>query len=107
MAAAESYCIVSYLYRDASNYKWHSSFVVKGSISLEQLQPFMMDGEYFVPQSIGIPSLTPELRTEDDHDLHEITDIAPCESRPFALTARELIRRMRTSGTSIPIRMPP
>lgn len=87
---------ISYLYRDASNYKCWGTFVVKGSISIHDLRPYLIDQEYFIPQRIGVPALTPEEFSEDDHLFHEIHSTRQCAKAPYAFTADELVERVRS-----------
>ena len=63
---------VSYLYRDASNYKFRGEFVLSGFVSEEDIRKCLIDGEYFLPRAVGLPSLVPETENCDDHQLHEI-----------------------------------
>lgn len=49
---------ISYLYRDASNYKQHNEVTVPGTFSEEQIDVIIgcLDlGEYFIPKQIGFP----------------------------------------------------
>jgi len=89
---------VVYLYRDAANFKCRGEFCVAGTIVLEDLRPFLLDSEFFVPEAVGIPTLTPRYRSEDDHVLHEIDSITPTAPAPCPLTAHELIERFRTAS---------
>ena len=93
--ADNPYCKVTYLYRDAANFKCWGSFVVKGSLCLDDLTAHMIDREFFVPELIGVPPLCPEFKTEIDHDYHEVNLIEPSPAAPYAFTAEELIERMR------------
>lgn len=63
---------VGYLYRDAANFKFRSEFTLRGRISEASLREFLIDREYFVPESIGLASLRPSCGNADDHQLHEI-----------------------------------
>ena len=49
---------ISYLYRDADNYKVYNECIVQGEISEEQIRQILdcCDmGEYFIPQQVGCP----------------------------------------------------
>lgn len=49
---------ISYLYRDASNYKQHNEVVVPGTFTQEQIEAIIgcLDaGEYFIPVQVGFP----------------------------------------------------
>ncbi len=69
---------VSYLYRDASNYKRRIPIVLNGEITKEQISTVIAsleDGEYFIPEQIMLPMRRPmDTINEDDHcycELHE------------------------------------
>jgi hypothetical protein len=71
---------ISYMYRDASNYKAHREIVVKGKLTLEQLQPCLYEGEFFIPEKVGLEELQHELTSfpsEDDHVWHTICSVEP------------------------------
>jgi hypothetical protein len=86
------------LYRDAGNYKFRGEFNIKGPLSIEELRPHLIDGEYFVPQQIGVLSLIPQVRNDDDHMLHEFWQIEPGEAAPYLFTSQELIARLRPAN---------
>lgn len=73
---------VSYQYRDASNYKLYDEVVIAGELSFQELEPFLIDGIYFVPEELHIPRLQFGSRNEDDHDWHEILKLEPCSEPP-------------------------
>lgn len=89
---------VVYLYRDAGNYKFWGEFNVRGELSLDDLGPHLLDGEYFVPQQIGVLSLVPQVRNDDDHLLHEFCQIEPAPTGPYLCTSRELLTRIRRAN---------
>lgn len=74
-----------YLYRDASNYKAHGAVVLSGVATPEhdrRLRATLIDGEYFIPEKVGLPSLRERLYeyssgapTADDHLLHEFVEL--------------------------------
>jgi hypothetical protein len=86
---------VTYRYADAGNYKFWGEFRVLGKLKLEDLRPYLIDTEFFVPERIGLPSLVPEIKNEDDHLLHTFEEFAKIESAPYECTAAELIERIR------------
>lgn len=66
---------ISYLYRDASNYKQHNEVIVPGTFTLEQIETIIgcLDaGEYFIPDQIGFPEERFGSITEDDHCWFEL-----------------------------------
>lgn len=93
---------ISFLYRDAANYKfWHDA-VVAGSVSQEQIDQIMGalegDGGYFIPSAVGLPCdyASGYEPNDDDHpwcelfaDSFEPTDHAPTVD----MTAEALVQR--------------
>lgn len=73
---------LSYQYRDASNYKLYDEVVIAGELSFPELEPFLIDGIYFVPEELNIPRLQFNPSNEDDHDWHEILKLEPCSDPP-------------------------
>ena len=66
---------VTYLYRDASNYKTWNEVVLKGTITPEQVDTilsFCEGKESFIPEQIGWPLLRDWDVTEDDHCFGEL-----------------------------------
>ncbi len=66
---------ISYLYRDASNYKQHNEVIVPGTFTPEQIETIIgcLDaGEYFIPVQIGFPEVRFDDITEDDHCWFEL-----------------------------------
>lgn len=66
---------ISYLYRDADNYKVHNECIVSGTLSEEQ-QKIILEcldcGEYFVPHMVGLPETKFREETEADHIWFEL-----------------------------------
>lgn len=89
MAARTAYfkphTLLRYLYRDASSYKAHGAVVLPGVATPEhdrRLRAGLIDGEYFIPEKVGLPSLRERLYeyasgspTDDDHLLHEFVEL--------------------------------
>ena len=67
---------ITYLYRDAGNYKVHNRVVIEGEVSVsqvEQITDALFEGELFIPSMVGLP----EKRFEDfdpnlDHPWFEL-----------------------------------
>lgn len=90
---------ISYLYRDACNYKQHNEVIVPGTFSKEQIDEIigcLDSGEYFIPKQIGFPEKRFDEITEDDHcwfelnrECFEKTDLDPdIEMLPEEIVAR-------------------
>lgn len=87
---------IDFLYRDACNYKRFTTVVIAGTLSDEQIREMMSllyDGDWFIPEQVGLPANRFADFTQDDHPWCEIcaedfslTDAQPTES----MTANEL-----------------
>lgn len=89
---------VTYRYADAGNWKYWGEFCVCGELSFRDLQPHLFDGEFFIPERIGLPSLVPDVKNEDDHLLHTFEEFVEIEPAPYECTAGELIERVRLAN---------
>lgn len=61
---------IYYLYRDASNYKQLNTFVCEGEYDqsdVDRIIASLQDGEYFIPENVGLPCERFTDWTEDDH----------------------------------------
>lgn len=66
--------LISYLYRDASNYKVHNTCVLRGEMTDEQnerIKSVLIDGEFFYPSQFGLPEEKFGDVTADDVDFFE------------------------------------
>ena len=89
---------ISYLYRDADNYKVHNECVIEGGLTEQQIETIMdcCDcGEYFIPGQVGMPERKfDEYDSEADHCWFELSrDGFEQTSRPadISLTAEQLV----------------
>jgi hypothetical protein len=86
---------ITYLYRDASNYKFFGSIVVAGRIEIADIEGCFFDSEFFVPEAVGLPSLVPEVTNEDDHLLHTIVAMESTDKPASPIFAANLINEFR------------
>ena len=89
---------ISYLYRDADNYKVHNECVIEGELTEQQIETIMdcCDcGEHFIPGQVGMPERKfDEYDSEADHCWFELSrDGFGQTSRPadISLTAEQLV----------------
>lgn len=78
---------ISYMYRDADNYKTWNEEVLKGEISAQQLMTIidcLEDKMYFIPSQVGLPEVRFDDVTEADHCWFEL-----CPEQDFSTTAHE------------------
>ena len=89
---------VTYLYRDASNYKYWGTFSLAGELDVQGLRKWMFEGEYFVPELVGLENLIPNPQNEDDHELHSIEQVEACEDSDIFCTSEEFARRIQVAS---------
>lgn len=89
---------VEYLYRDAGNWKFWGKFSVTGNLSFEDIRPFLLDNLWFVPQAVGVPTLTPAIRNQDDHCLHEIYMLTPIQLSFSLMTAGDFLDSLKAAN---------
>ena len=75
---------LTYLYRDAHNYKAHATIRLSGTFTpaeLAEITAKLDSGTYFVPAQLGLPPLQHQLHTYSagptgaDHAFHELLEI--------------------------------
>lgn len=67
---------ITFLYRDASNYKQFNEFVAEGEFTeddVEKIIACLDSGEYFIPENVGIECERFTDWTEDDHPFCELS----------------------------------
>ena len=62
--------LLTYLYRDASNYKFYEHIILSGSLSFDEIAPFFHETDYFLPELVGLKPLVSEQLSIDDHPWH-------------------------------------
>lgn len=83
---------ITYLYRDACNYKIWGEEIIQGTLTLSQLTPYLIDTEFFIPKDIGLLDLQPQPGTEDGHDLHTIEEMESTRGKAtIRVTAETLV----------------
>ena len=92
-------CKITYRYADAGNWKFWGEFCVLGTLCFDDLRPHLCDEEFFIPERIGLPSLVPDAKNDDDHLLHTFESFAVAEPAPYVWTAEELVERVRLANT--------
>ncbi len=87
--------VVEYLYRDASNWKYWSQFSLTGTLAFAEFENLLHEHLWFVPQAIGVESLTPKIRNQDDHSLHEIHEVRSAPVVQPLMSAEEFVCRLK------------
>lgn len=89
---------ISYLYRDASNYKYRGQFVVSGKLLIDQLEPYFFDHEFFVATEVGLKHLLTDSWNEDDHVLHSFEEFEPTEKTEVICSAQDFVARFKKAS---------
>ena len=89
---------ISYMYRDASNYKFYGSLIVEGRIAAPDLEPYLFDAEFFVPHEVGLDHLLDMPMNQDDHYLHTFTGFTPAKAGEPHCTASDLVSRFKIAN---------
>lgn len=95
---------ITYLYRDACNYKKNNDVIIKGKMEAQQLFRILsclLDDTYFIPRSVGLPEerISKKYRTDDDHcwfewELHDYSDVELTEAPATVnITVEELVAK--------------
>lgn len=93
---SQGYSIFEYLYRDAGNYKVWGELLLEGELTNEEVSRLTArfdEGELFIAEQIGVPTLYEELwrqcqcepSEELDHVWHEFSEVR-------AATSEDLVR---------------
>jgi hypothetical protein len=97
---------LTYLYRDGSNYKQWDDVVLAGAVDPEMIRRHLWEGNFFIPQAVGLPALQDRFAAqgygfpnEDDHVWHEIESVEPTEQAPtINTTASDLAQRFKAAS---------
>lgn len=92
---------ITYLYRDASNYKVWNAGVVRGTLTEEQKREIYgcCDSEvFFIPGQVGLPETRFGDLNGDDHCWFELQDIGETNAEPTVrMTASGLFHKFRAA----------
>jgi hypothetical protein len=89
---------ISYRYADKTNCKQFTAIVVGGTITWEQIAPYLATRQSFIPGQIGLEDLQHRFALPGaDHPWHQVAseDIKPTEAKPtIALSGDDLAWRL-------------
>ena len=86
---------VTYLYTDASNWKFRGEFIVKGKIEAADLGDYLFEREFFVPHEVGLDHLLNLPMNQDDHYLHRFEKFETTLDGKPSMTAGQLVSRFK------------
>jgi hypothetical protein len=90
---------ITYQYRDASNYKEFDTVIIRGQLSLNDIDEYLYEKEFFIPSEIGLKDLQSENLNQDDHIWHEILEISHTHEKPTVdITAEKIISNFRKAS---------
>ncbi len=91
--------LITYLYRDAANYKEFDTVIISGLLSINDIEEYLYEKESFIPSEIGLKDLQPENLNQDDHIWHEILEISHTQKKPTVnITAEKIISNFRKAS---------
>ncbi len=91
--------LITYQYRDASNYKEFDTVIIRGQLSLNDIEEYLYDKEFFIPSEIGLKDLQPEILNQDDHIWHEILEVSHTKDEATVnITAEKVISNFRRAS---------
>jgi hypothetical protein len=83
--------IVEYVYWDAGGSKYYGSTILMGAVALKDIEKYFIDHEFFIPEHVGLRSLVPDVKTEDDHMLHKILSLEPTFDAADSVTPADIL----------------
>ena len=100
---------LTYLYRDAANYKNWGTVVFSNTqdMTLSDIESAarrgVIDGAWFVAQDVGLPDLRPEdWDDEIDHDWHELHSLSETDAECDDPRGRDITEFLRALRVSLP-----
>jgi hypothetical protein len=89
---------LSYLYRDACNYKKFNDIVISGMIEEKRIELLLKDKLFFIPSEVGLPDLQGDFLSVDDHIWHELEKIELTDDPPtINIDANTLIKKFKAA----------
>jgi len=90
--------LFSYLYRDSCNYKKFYDVVFSGNLTIDQIEPYFKDGQFFIPSEVGLLDLQPYPFTFNDHIWHEVISLTPTHDLPtINLTGKKITQKFMSA----------
>src|SRR5579875_1140471 len=94
---------LAYCYRDASGYQQSEEIILVGELSFKRdIQPYLYEGEFFIPDQVGLPNLQgrfEDFPAEDDHPWHTIADVSLADDAPTVQVTADELRQLFCSVT--------
>jgi len=88
-----------YMYRDGENYKQYNEVVLEGAFTLDQLRPYLYEGQFFLPSEVGLDDLQEYPYRHCDHIWHEMVSADLTDDAPTVeVRAEEFVARFERAG---------
>jgi hypothetical protein len=73
--------------------------VLAGEFSIKDISSYLIYGQYFIAEKVGIPNLVPIPENSDDHMLHEFVSTDLIEQQPASciMNKKRFINMARTA----------
>lgn len=89
---------IEYMYSDAGNFKKYGQFIVDGNVVQSDIECYLFEGEFFIPEYVGVPSLAPLVFSEEDHPLHRFVSLSPCIEGAALFSAAQFVEFMKSES---------
>ncbi len=91
--------LITYQYRDAANYKEFNTVIIRGQLTLSDIEKYYYEKDFLIPSEIGLKDLQPENLSHDDHIWHEILEISHTnENHTVDIAAEKIISNFRQAS---------
>lgn len=91
--------LIIYQYRDAANYRVFDTVIIRGLLSINDIEKYLYEKEFFIPSEIGLKDLQAEILSNDDHIWHEILEISRANKQPTVnITAQKIISNFKKAS---------
>jgi hypothetical protein len=98
MIMARVFTQITYRYTDTGGSKYRGSFCVEGTVTHGDLQPYLFDTEFFVPEQVGLDHLLTDPWSKQDHLLHTLEDFETMSEASPICSAQEIIERFKIAA---------
>lgn len=93
--------LMTYQYRDASNWKKMNKIILPGTLTdsqVDEIKECLDSEERFIPRQLGLPEKRFDVLTEDDHCWFELCDFEKTNAEPtVAMSANDLLCAFRSA----------
>jgi hypothetical protein len=82
--------LMEYVYCDGHGSKYYGSTILIGAVALKDVENYFIERKFFIPEHVGLRTLVPEIKTEQDHMLHRILSLEPSFDAADSVTPADI-----------------